>query len=136
MPKVKILLVEDEPSMIEMYKTIFELAGYEVPVACDVEEGLKKIKEEKPDLILLDIVLGKEEPARKETLTAGFRLLKILKKDPKTKDIPVVVLTALGKQYESQSLKLGAEDYIIKAKFLPREIVRRVEKVLARHNII
>lgn len=136
MPKAKILLIEDEPVIIEMYKTIFEISDYAVVLARDVEGGLRKTEEERPDLILLDIVLGKDEPAKKESLTAGFRFLKKIKEDPKTRGIPVIVLTALGEQCRNQGLELGAEDYIIKTDLLPRQIVKRVEKVLAKHGII
>lgn len=118
----KILLVEDDKFLSEMYTTKLSENGFAVEVAFDGQEGLSKAKEQKPDLILLDIVLPKID---------GFEFLQHLKKDDSTKDISVIILTNLGQKEEvEKGLKLGAQDYIIKAHFTPTEVVAKVKKIL------
>lgn len=131
-PKAKILIIEDEPAFLEMYQTLFETSGFSVFLALNVDQALEQIASKKPDLILLDIVLGRDEPVKKESLEAGLRLLKEIKQDPKTSRIKVVVLTALGGQYQKEALRLGAEDYIIKTDLLPRQLVKRIEDILSK----
>ena len=102
----KILLVEDEPDQIAMLKVRLEANGYEFMSAMDGEEGLKKVNEEKPDLVLLDIIMPKMD---------GIEVCKRLKKDSNTKSIPVIVITAAGiKDAEQKSREVGADDYIKK----------------------
>lgn len=120
----KILLVEDDPFLIDMYSTKFKEVGFEVAAAQDGEMGLVKVKELMPDLILLDIVLPKKD---------GFEILKILKSDAATAGIPVIVLTNLGLEGDvKRGLELGAQGYIIKSHFTPTEVVAKVKEVLEK----
>ncbi len=118
----KILLVEDDPFLLDMYSTKFKEVGFNIVVAQDGEMGLVKAKEELPDLILLDIVLPKKD---------GFEVLKQLKSDNQTAKIPVILLTNLGLDSDiKRGLELGAQSYIIKAHFTPTEVVAKVKEIL------
>lgn len=118
----KILIVEDDNFLADIYKTKFELEGFKVMVAADGEKGLKTAQSKKPDLILLDILLPKMD---------GFAVLQKLKEGDDTKNIPVILLTNLGQKEDVQKgLNLGAVDYLIKAHFNPAETVEKVKKVL------
>jgi DNA-binding response OmpR family regulator len=102
----KILIVDDDPDIIELTKKGLEASGYKVTAACDGVEGLKKAIEEKPDLILLDIIMPKKD---------GFAMLKDLKENKATSDIPVIMLSAKGETDALlKSEKFGVVDYFIK----------------------
>ncbi|OGH58870.1 MAG: hypothetical protein A2725_03930 [Candidatus Magasanikbacteria bacterium RIFCSPHIGHO2_01_FULL_33_34] len=117
-----ILLVEDDSFLSNIYKTKFEMEGYQVIVAMDGEVGLNYAKTKNPDLILLDILLPKMD---------GFSVLKEIKADEKSKNIPVILLTNLGQKDDvSKGLELGAVDYLIKAHFKPSETVGKVRKII------
>ena len=125
--KKKIILVEDDKFLSEMYVVKLTESGFEVDVAADGEEGLNKIKEQKPDLVLLDIVLPKMD---------GFEVLRNIKSEPSLKNISVIALTNLGQKEEvEKGLKLGADDYIIKAHFTPTEVVAKAKKVLEKKGL-
>lgn len=120
--KIKVLVVEDDAFLAGMYVTKLNLEGFDVEVADDGEQGFKLALEVKPRIILLDIILPK---------MSGFDVLKDLKKDPKTKDIPVILLTNLGQREDvKKGLELGAVDYLIKAHFMPSEVVEKIKKLL------
>lgn len=120
--KIKILLVEDDSFLLGMYATKFELDGFKVIMAEDGEKAIRVALKELPDIILLDIVLPK---------LSGFEVLKQLKQDPSSAKIPVILLTNLSQRSEiEQGLKMGAEDYLIKAHFMPSEVVEKIKKVL------
>lgn len=123
MPNTKrILIVEDDKFLSEMYATKLKESGFEIEVAYDGEEGLRKMAEFKPDLVLLDIVLPKID---------GFEVMQKIKKDPSFKDINIIALTNLGQKEEvERGLALGADDYAIKAHFTPTEVVAKVKKIL------
>jgi len=118
----KILIIEDDSFISDMYKIKFESEGFDVTVASDGIQGLEAVDKERPSLILLDVVMSKMD---------GFAVLQKLKKTPETKDIPVIMLTNLGqKDSVEKGLKLGAVDYIIKAHFTPMEVVEKVKEFL------
>lgn len=120
--KNKILLVEDDQFLVSMYATKFELENFKVVTAEDGEQGLTLAVKEKPDIILLDIMLPKKN---------GFEVLKGLKDNPKTRDIPVILLTNLSQKSEiERGLAMGAQDYLIKAHFMPSEVMDKIKKVL------
>jgi len=122
MKKNTILLVEDDEFLAELYATKLTLEGYRVILATDGMKGLKLAKEKSPSLILLDILLPKLD---------GYQVLAELKKDSKAKDIPVVLLTNLSQRNEvKRGLDLGAVDYLIKAHFMPSEVVAKIKKYL------
>lgn len=119
--KIKILIVEDDVFLSDLYKTKFTLDGFEVITAYDGEKGLELAEKNLPQVILLDLVLPK---------MSGFAVLENLKKEKATKDIPVVLLTNLGQKSDVENgLQLGAVDYLIKAHFMPSEVVAKIKKL-------
>ncbi len=129
MPKknrTKILLIEDDPFLLGMYSQRFESDGFEVCMASDGPKGFEIAKQCQPDLILLDILIPKMN---------GFDILKKIKQEELTKDIPVIILTNLSQKEEiEQGLAMGAEEYLIKAHYVPSEIVEKVKEVLAKQK--
>ncbi len=120
----KILFVEDEPSLQKTVSEILTQEGFKMLSALDGEEGLKLIKKEKPDLILLDLILPKKD---------GFEVLKEIKEDKETKDIPVIVLTNLeGVGDVEKALSLGAATYLVKASYELEDIVIKVKQALKK----
>lgn len=120
--KQKILLIEDEKMLADMYETKFENEGYDIRKALDGETGLKMAFEDKPDLILLDIIMPKLD---------GFSVLRSLKEDSKTKDVPIVLLTNLGQDEDVKKGKsMGAVGYLVKANLTPAEVVNKVKDYL------
>ena len=118
----KILIVDDRSEVVELVKVTLEGEGYQTIDASDGREALEKIRKEKPDLILLDIVMPKMD---------GFEVLSKLKKDPKIKEIPIIMLTAKGQKLDQEKGKeLGATGYIIKP-FSPSALLKRIEEILA-----
>jgi CheY-like chemotaxis protein len=118
----KILLVEDEDIMIDLLQRKLKKEGYEVFVARDGEEGLKKMREmdPKPDLILLDIIMPK---------MGGFEVMEEMVKDESLKNIPVIVISNSGQPVElDRAKKLGAKDWLIKTEFDPKEVLEKVKK--------
>ena len=126
--KAKILLVDDDIDFVESTKIILESKPYEVIVAYDGEEGLRKAREESPDLILLDIIM----PVKN-----GFMAAEQLKKDPQLRKIPTLMLTSFSTKGGettipvSRGYTLEAEDYIDKP-ISPEELLARVDKHLKR----
>jgi CheY-like chemotaxis protein len=121
----KILLVEDDAILVEMYQAKFELEGHEVHIATNGEECLAILKEFKPELILLDILMPKLN---------GFHVLKEIKKQPDMRTIPVILLTNLGQaevdMNQELAKALGVNDYLIKSHHTPDEVVTKAVKVL------
>lgn len=120
--KIKILLVEDDLFLLGMYATKFEMENFKVITAEDGEKAVRLASKEAPDIILLDIILPKVN---------GFEVLRQLKASRLTAGIPVILLTNLSQKDEiDQGLKMGAKDYLIKAHFMPSEVVEKIKKVL------
>ncbi len=118
----KILLIEDEKVLLEMYKEKFSQEGYEMVLSIDAEKGLELAKEEKPDLIILDILLPEKN---------GIFFLEERKKDPEIALIPVVAFSNYDHpDVRKKALGLGAKEYIIKTDFTPQEIVEKIKKYL------
>ena len=118
----KILVVEDDKFLREMITRKLNKEEYEVLQAVDGEEGLEKMRQSKPDLILLDLIM----PG-----VGGFEVLEEAKKDSEIKDIPIVILSNLGQKSEvERGLSLGAEDFMIKAHFTPKEIIKKVKEII------
>jgi two-component system alkaline phosphatase synthesis response regulator PhoP len=126
--KAKILMVDDDADFVESTKTILESKPYEVIVANNGDEGLRKAREEKPDLILLDVIMPVKD---------GFTAAEQLKKDPQLSKIPTLMLTAFAEKGLETSIpvsrgySLETEDYIDKP-VSPEELLARVEKHLKR----
>lgn len=119
---IKVLLVEDEDMLSEMYKIKFEKEGFVFLRAVEGADGLALANKEKPDIILLDVIMPKMD---------GFAVLKKLKSDPNTKKIKVILLTNLGQDEDiNKGKEMGADDYLVKANFTPTQVLDRVRKVL------
>jgi len=118
----KILIVEDDKFLRELISRKLITENFEVVEAVDGEEGIRKAKEEGPDLILLDLIL----PG-----TDGFEVLATIKNNSSLSAIPVIILSNLGQKEDiEKGLKMGASDYLIKAHFTPREIIDKIKLIL------
>lgn len=118
----KILVVEDEATLQNAMVEVLTQSGYETLSALDGELGFNLATKELPDLILLDIILPKMD---------GFEVLKRLKANPKTENIPVIILTNLGDVSSvQQALELGANSYLVKADFHLDDVIQKVERTL------
>ena len=119
---MRILIVEDDPMLVKMYKSKFESAGIEVESAHDGEEGLNKIIERKPDLVILDIMIPK---------MSGLEVLSSMMKNPNIAKIPVIVLSNLTHELEAKkALSLGAKEYLVKAELTPSQVAAKVRQYL------
>lgn len=121
--KKKILLAEDDVFLLSMYAEKFRVANFDVCIADNGMKVLKLAKDEKPHIILLDVLLPKMN---------GFEVLKALKQDVDTHEIPVILLTNLSQKDDiDRAMRLGACDFLIKAHFMPNEVVNKVKKILS-----
>jgi len=119
-----ILFVEDESVLQKTFGEVLKQEGYEVISALDGQIGLRLAKEKNPDLILLDLILPKIH---------GFDVLKKLKEDKETQEIPVIVLTNLeGIGDVDKALELGATTYLVKAQYTLEEVVEKIKKALGK----
>jgi len=119
-----ILIIEDDKFLRELITQKLRKENYEISEAIDGEEGVKKIKEKKPDLVLLDLILPGID---------GFEVLSIVKNDPALAQIPIIILSNLGQKEDiERGLQLGAADFLIKAHFTPGEIIEKITAVLER----
>jgi len=124
MNKKKILIVEDDNFVAEVYSTKLLEMGHEVTIAQNGEEGLNALKENEPDLILLDIIMP---------VMGGIEMLQELKKNEKWKNIPVILLTNVGEKDSIQKVQnLGVQDYLIKSHFTPAEVIEKIDAVLGK----
>lgn len=123
-----ILIVEDEDFLIRTLKDNLVIEGYTIETAKDGEEAIEKIGKKKPDLILLDILMPKKD---------GFYVLEEIKKNPKWKLIPVIVLSNLGEDAAiKRALEIGADDYFVKSQHPIEEVIERIKEYLeGRKNI-
>jgi len=120
----KILIIEDDFFIRELYQRQLQKENYEVAVATDGAEGLVQVASQKPDLILLDIMLPRLN---------GLDLLRTLKSKPETANIPVILLTNLGQESViKEGFTLGADGYLIKSAYTPSQIIEEVKKFMER----
>jgi CheY-like chemotaxis protein len=122
--KKKILIVEDDSFVMDIYQTKLAQSGFDVMLAVNGLEAIKKIEKEGdlPDLILLDIIMPYMD---------GLEVLKKLKENERCKNVPVILLTNLSQKEEiEEGLKLGASDYLIKSHFTPSEVLEKVNNYL------
>jgi len=119
----KVLMVEDDETLSKMYQKKLEHEGFDVEIAYTGDEGVAKAAEVNPDLILLDIMLPGMD---------GFGVISELRKDPKTKDIPIIILTNLGtsEMFMDKAKILGVKQYLIKYKTSTNEVARAVRETL------
>ncbi len=119
----KIVLAEDEPQIARLIEFKLKKEGYSVTSKENGEEALKAIKEDKPDLVLLDIMMP---------VMGGYEVLRRLKEDEDLKSIPVIMLTARAQEKDVvKGIGMGAEDYITKP-FHPAELLARVKRILGK----
>jgi len=117
-----ILLVEDDPFVIDIYTKKLKMAGFSVRTARDGEEALRKLKEKKPDLLILDIVLPNID---------GWELLGKIKGKEELKDLKAVVLSNLSEKIDvEKGLEFGIAGYFIKAYYTPTQVVKEIKKIL------
>ena len=115
----KILLVEDDDGLANVYKTRLEAEGFDVKRVANGEDALASALEFKPDLILLDVMMPK---------VSGFDVLDILRNTPETAQVKVVMLTALSQETDKQKAdKLGADDYLVKSQVVIADVVERIK---------
>jgi len=120
----RVLIVEDDPFIADVYVLKLESEGYTVETAEDGVKGLEALKKKKFDVVLLDILMPNLD---------GFKVLEQIKKNPSVSRTPVIILTNLSQKQDIQKgIELGASDYIIKTKFTPTEVVKTIAKVLEK----
>lgn len=120
--KGKILIVEDDRYISKMYQLKLSLEGYDVQVAENGKQGVDKVKEFMPDIMLLDILMPELD---------GFEVLNIVKADEATKNIPVLIMSNLGQEdHVEKGMKLGAVGYVVKSQYTPSKVVEKIKSVL------
>ncbi|MFA6376732.1 MAG: response regulator [Candidatus Paceibacterota bacterium] len=120
----KILLIEDEELIIRLLGKKLASIGYEVALAMDGQEGLEKMRKNRPDLILLDIIMPKK---------GGFEVMEEMKKNPALSKIPVIIISNSGQPLElDRAKKFGAADWLVKTEFDPQEVVEKIKKHIGR----
>ena len=125
MAKGRILVVDDEIYIVHILDFSLGMEGYEVITALDGEQALEKARSEKPDLIVLDIMMPKLD---------GYETCKLLKAEDGTKNIPVILLSAKGRNVDQKiGFEVGADDYITKP-FSPRKLVERINAILGQNS--
>jgi CheY-like chemotaxis protein len=117
-----ILFVEDDPFIVDIYKTKLRESGFNVEAAFSGGECLKKLKEKKPDLLLLDLCLPEIE---------GWEIIETVKKSESLKTLPIIILSNLSQKQEvDKAINLGAERYLIKAHYTPSEVIKEIKTIL------
>jgi two-component system phosphate regulon response regulator PhoB len=123
----KILIVEDETDVVDLLALNLRKAGFRISSAADGASGLEKTRIDKPDFVILDLMLPK---------MSGLEVCKILKSDPITRAIPILMLTAKAEEIDRiVGLEFGADDYVVKP-FSPREVVLRIQAILRRGEAV
>jgi DNA-binding response OmpR family regulator len=123
MKKKKILLVEDDVSLADIYRTRFEAEGFEVIWVSDGEQSLVKAMEIIPDLIIMDIMMPKID---------GFNAIDILKNTDETKDVVIIAVSALSQPSDiNRAKQLGADDFLVKSQVNISDVVSKIKKLLA-----
>jgi two-component system alkaline phosphatase synthesis response regulator PhoP len=123
--KGRILVVDDEVYIVHILDFSLGMEGYEVVTALDGEQALEKVAQQKPDLIVLDIMMPKLD---------GYETCKVLKSREETRDIPVILLSAKGRNVDQKTgFEVGADDYITKP-FSPRKLVERINAILGQNS--
>ena len=119
----KILLIDDDPLIVRMYERKLTQEGFAVSLAANGDEGLHALEKETPDLILLDVLMPKLN---------GWETLKKIKENPKTKDVPVIMLTSLGDRAEDikKFMDFGVKEYLVKSQVELKELVRTIQKYI------
>ncbi len=117
----KVLLIEDDLILLEMYTHKFAHEGFEVETATDGQDGIAKMKTFKPDVVLLDLIIPQ---------LSGFEVLKVVKDDPVLSKIPIIVLTNIFADAEDLVKNWGVQDFLLKAKCTPQDVFDKVTNLL------
>jgi len=118
----QILLIEDDPFLIDIYVTKFKESGFSVEVANDGESALRYLEEKKPDLVILDIVLPQID---------GWEILRKIKSAPGLKNLKVIILSNLSQKEEvERGINLGSMKYLIKAHYTPSQVVEEIKEII------
>ena len=118
----KILLVEDDPFLIEIYSTKIKKSGFSLDVVTDGSAVIKKLEEKKFNLILLDIVLPNMN---------GWEVLRLIKNDSRFDELKIVILSNLGEKEDMEKgLRFGVTKYLVKSQYTPSEVVEEIRKIL------
>lgn len=127
MPKgSRVLMADDDKMLLDMYKERLELAGYTVQSHPNGEDALAHIRDFNPDIIMLDVMMPKMN---------GYETLASIKSDPTTKNIPVIMLSALMRDFNREkAVEGGAEDYLIKSEAMPADVITKIEQVLQKYG--
>lgn len=124
--KIKILIVDDEPDLVQTLQDRLEMNGYGIVTAGNGREGLERAVKEKPDIILLDVIMP---------IMDGLQMLEALRKHPESKHCAVIMLTARSQQQDIVRAKTcGVEDYVVKP-FDLSELIEKIENVLEHHAV-
>lgn len=120
----KILIVDDDMTLRELYEERIKAEGYTILSASDGEEAIEKATKEKPDLLLLDIMMPKIN---------GIDVMKMLREKEETKDIPIIILTALIQEVDKiKGMMKPYDSYLIKSEIMPKEVVDAIQKSLSK----
>lgn len=120
--KKKILIIEDDEHVAQIYDIKFSKEGYETIIASNGDEGIKMMKDQKPDLVILDIMMPRKD---------GFMVLEEVKADPEISKIPVLAISNLGQESDGErALALGAREYLIKVSYSMQEVLEKAKKYL------
>jgi DNA-binding response OmpR family regulator len=123
-PRKKVLLVEDSPSILAIYKNMLTIEQFQVTTAVNGMEAIKALSLDKPDIVLLDLMMP---------IMDGYKVLQVIKTDPKLTKIPVLVFSAKGQPEEiEKALSLGAAGYVIKATTKPKEVIEKMRAILSQ----
>jgi CheY-like chemotaxis protein len=123
--KKPVVCIDDDPFYTDLYTNIFESRGYEVHTANDPASGLELIRKHRPALVTLDVMMPEQE-----SVLDGYGMLQQLQEDPQTKDLPVIMISALGDQEDVQhGLELGARAYLPKHEMSPTGLIDLVKRV-------
>ncbi len=130
--KIRILMIDDDLMLLKLYEMAIRSRAdeFELFTATSAREGLDKATTQKPDIILLDLILGEEPGVAIGLLDKihGFNVLMVLKGDQETKQIPVIIFSNLDTEEDREKgLKLGASDYFVKAKSSPKEVLQQIK---------
>ena len=122
----KVLIIEDDRYISKMFQLKLSLDGMDVQVAENGHQGIEKVKEFSPDIILLDILMPEMD---------GYEVLEAIKGEDQTKDIPVLIMSNLGQEVHIQkAMDLGAIGYIVKSQYTPSNVSEKVKEVLSGHK--
>ena len=126
-PRLKVLIVEDDMLMGTLLSEALWRYEFEPVLSRDGDEGLKELEKAMPKVILLDLILPGIN---------GFEVLEKIKANAKTKDIPVIIVSNLGDKSDiDRGMKLGAEDYLVKANMVPKDIIGKLNEVTQKYNL-